>query len=208
MRLVDRYKDRKAYSISLFTDEVQVLRQRQKEMINNNFRYRCFVGYRGVGMTTGLVYDLLYRALNKPNQNICLMSNTTLSSRIMLYDIKEKVKDSLITTSRTDEIVFVNGSKIRTYPAKEQVLRGGKFDHVYIDNAISIKENRLLNTVYLCTHCVGKITVCATVESRFPFPLLDGTLLDSVMGSPNFDLSIFQNEEEQYMFDLLMARVI
>lgn len=207
MNIIDKYNNRLEYSVSLFTNELPELRERQKEMIKNSSRHRCFVGYRREGMTTGLINDLIYNALIKSNQNICLISNTTILSRIMLYDIREKVKSNLITVNRVDEIVFVNGSRIKMCTAREQSLRGARFDHVYIDNAINIKDDNLLNTLYLCTYDAGKITVCATVESRFPFPSLSGSILNTVMGSPNFDLNIFQNEEEQSRFDLLMARV-
>ena len=184
---------------------------RQKEILQNNHQFRCFVAYHGSGLTYGMLLDMSIRAIVKDGANILWITHPVKIYRNVELFCKfcdiVGVKAVKRVINGINTVELENGSNIVfCYPLNIEndiSLLKSKKDEVYIDDASSLDGGEDLFNVCSLRPCKtdSNITIGATLYTRLPEAVWGG---DSVLAlaacNISFDLQIFQNLTEEVEF--------
>ena len=126
-------------------DRDKILSDIQKEVFDNNSRFKVCAWGRRAGKSYLSTYILITEALKKPDQLFFFIAPTFSQARAILWEtIKDKTRNGLaknINESRL-EITLINGSRILLKSAeKPDTLRGVSLDGVVFDEFASMRSN-------------------------------------------------------------------
>lgn len=187
------------------------LRKRQIELLNNRNEAKVIIGFRGNGISYGILIDALLKSLMNKKEKTMITANSFMycdsSYRELIYIIKQLNIEDCVLEYQSNKIVFKNLSSIEFLNYIEQLYNACKenkaMSNIYIDNADTITSlnDKQFDAFYSKNkenNC--SFTICSAATIRWPINAFSNSLLSIASSNNNFDLLIWQDSEEERYF--------